>query len=455
MKYIPHEYQAFCEDYILARPAAGLLLDMGLGKTVITLTAVNRLLYDFFAVTKVLVIAPLRVAQDTWSREAEKWDHLRHLRISKVLGSQKERIQALTRAADIYIINRENVPWLVSHYGLNWPFDCVVIDELSSFKNAAARRFKALRKVRPLIKRIIGLTGTPAPNGLIDLWPQIYLLDRGERLGKTLTNYRDAYFRPGRRNGDMVFDWVLKPGAEEKIYQRIGDICVSMKAADYITLPERVNVTVPVSLNPDARELYAKMEREEILSLAGEVIDAGSAGVLTGKLLQLANGAVYDENHAVHEVHQAKLDALEDLIEAANGKPVLVFYAYQHDRDRIMRRFPQAVPLESNDTIRAWNAGELPLLLAHPAGAGHGLNLQDGGSTVIWFGLTWSLELYQQANARLHRQGQRNAVTVFHLVAEGTVDEEVMRVLEGKAKRQETMLAAVKARLQKYEGGAK
>ena len=398
------------------------------------------------------MIAPLRVAQDTWGRECQKWGHLRHLSISKVLGSQKARLEALSWPADIYIINRENVPWLVKHYGLNWPFDCVVIDELSSFKSASAQRFKALRKVRPLIKRIIGLTGTPTPNGLIDLWPQLFLLDQGERLGNSLIRYRDRYFRPGRRNGYVVYDWKLKDGAEDEIYSRIGDICVSMKSADYIRMPERLDVTIPVRIPPEAKALYTEMEKEEILALAGEVIDAGSAAAVTGKLLQLANGAVYDEHHEAHEVHAAKLDALEDLVEAANGKPVLVFYAFQHDRDRILVRFPAAALMENSETVRAWNAGELPLLLAHPASAGHGLNLQEGGSTVIWFGLTWSLELYQQANARLHRQGQRETVTVFHLVAEGAVDEEVMHVLAGKADRQEAMLEAVKVRLSKYVG---
>lgn len=451
MKFIPHDYQAFCIDYLLEHPAAGLLLDMGLGKTVITLTALDRLLYDSFAVSRVLVIAPLRVAMNTWSTETRKWDHLRHLRISKVLGSREQRLAALSADADIYIINRENVTWLVDHYGLDWPFDAVVVDELSSFKSARARRFKSLRKVRPLVRIFWGLTGTPAPNGLIDLWPQVYLLDMGERLGKTLGGYRDTYFKPGRRNGYVVYDWIPRPGAEEQIYQLIGDICVSMKAADHLTLPERVDVTVPVLLDEDTLELYAEMEAEAVLPLANEaIIDAGSAAAVSGKLMQMANGAVYDEDRQVHEIHKAKLDALEDLVEAANGQSVLVFYAYQHDLDRIRARFPQAVKLEGPEAIDAWNRGEISMLLAHPASAGHGLNLQDGGRIVIWFGLTWSLELYQQACARLYRQGQREAVTVFHLVAQDTVDEDAMRVLEGKASRQDAMLEAVKARLKKY-----
>lgn len=454
MQFRPHDYQAYCIDYLLAHPAAGLLLDMGLGKTVITLTALERLLYDSFTVSRVLVIAPLRVAQTTWSSEAQKWDHLQHLRISRVLGSRAQRLAALEVPADIYVINRENVAWLVQHYGTDWPFDAVVVDELSSFKSASARRFKALRKVRPLVRIFWGLTGTPVPNGLIDLWPQIYLLDRGERLGKTLGGYRDTYFRPGRRNGYVVYDWVPRAGAEERIYKQIGDICVSMKAADHLKMPERVDVTVPVVLDDMSMELYTQLEEEAVLPLAdAAVIDAGTAATVTGKLMQMANGAVYDDARQVHPIHEAKLDALEDLLEAANGQSVLVFYAYQHDLDRIKARFPQAVKLEGPDTLAAWDRGEIPMLLAHPAAAGHGLNLQAGGHIVIWFGLTWSLELYQQACARLYRQGQRETVTVFHLVAQGTVDEDAMAVLAGKADRQEAMLAAVKARLNKYRGG--
>ena len=406
MKYTPHEYQQFCEDFLLDKPAAGLLLDMGLGKTVITLTTVARWLYDRFEINKVLVVAPLRVAEDTWTD------------------------------ADIYCINRENIPWLVKYYGACWPFDGVVLDELSSFKNPSSKRFKAMRKVRPLIKHIVGLTGTPSPNGLIDLWAQIYLLDRGERLGRTLTEYRNRYFNPGRRNGYVVYDWVPKPGAEDEIYRKISDICVSMKACDYIKLPERVDVVHTVKLDDAARAAYAEMEKEAVLELGPDAV------------------VVYDEDGKVHPVHHAKLDALEDVVEAINGRPVLVFYSFQHDLERIMRRFPQAKKLEGTAEIDAWNRGEIPILLAHPAGAGHGLNLQAGGNHIVWFGLTWSLELYQQANARIYRQGVKGErVTITHLAAEDTIDEDVMKALAGKATRQDALLEAVKARIKKYQEG--
>ena len=455
MKYTPHEYQQFCEDFLLDKPAAGLLLDMGLGKTVITLTTVARWMYDRFEINKVLVAAPLRVAEDTWTKESEKWDHLRGLRVVRVLGTEAQRIRALQTDADIYCINRENIPWLVKYYGARWPFDGVVLDELSSFKNPSAKRFKAMRKVRPLIKHIVGLTGTPSPNGLIDLWAQIYLLDQGERLGRTLTEYRNRYFTPGRRNGYVVYDWVPKPGAEDEIYRKISDICVSMKACDYIKLPERVDVVHTVKLDDVARAAYAEMEKEAVLELGPDtVVDAGTAAVVSNKLLQIANGAVYDEDSKVHPIHHAKLDALEDVIEAINGRPVLVFYSFQHDLERIMRRFPQAKKLEGSAEIDAWNRGDIPILLAHPAGAGHGLNLQAGGNHIVWFGLTWSLELYQQANARIYRQGVKGErVTITHLVAEGTIDEDVMRALAGKATRQDALLEAVKARIKKYQEG--
>ena len=455
MKYTPHEYQQFCEDFLIDKPAAGLLLDMGLGKTVITLTTVARWMYDRFEINKVLVVAPLRVAEDTWTKESAKWDHLQGLRVVRVLGTEAQRIRALQTDADIYCINRENIPWLVKYYGARWPFEGVVLDELSSFKNASSKRFKAMRKVRPLIKRIVGLTGTPSPNGLIDLWAQIYLLDQGERLGRTLTEYRNRYFNPGRRNGYVVYDWVPKPGAEDEIYSKISDICVSMKACDYIKLPERVDVVHTVKLDDAARAAYAEMEKEAVLELDPDaVVDAGTAAVVSNKLLQIANGAVYDEDGRVHPIHHAKLDALEDVIEAINGRPVLVFYSFRHDLERIMRRFPQAKKLEGAAEIDAWNRGEVPILLAHPAGAGHGLNLQAGGNHIVWFGLPWSLELYQQANARIHRQGVKGErVTITHLVAEGTIDEDVMRVLARRATRQDALLEAVKARIKKYQEG--
>ncbi len=450
MKYIPHEYQSYCIDYLLTHPAAGLFLKPGMGKTSIALTAADRLLYDYFAVSKVLVIAPLRVAEDTWSRESAKWNHLRHLRISRVLGSEKERRAALTVDADVYCINRENVDWLVKLYGLSWPFDLVIVDELSNFRNPSARRFKALRKVRPLIKYIWGLTGTPRPRSLLDLWAQIYLLDRGARLGKTMTEYKNRYFTPGRRNGYVIYEWIPRPGAEEEIYSRISDLCISMDAKDHLTLPELVEVSRPVILSPEIREKYNQMERDAVLPLAGESIDAGSAAAVNGKLLQIAGGAVYDDDHVAHEIHAAKLDVLEDILEEANGEPVLVAYRYQHERDRIMARFPHAVQLKDSETIAAWNRGEIPLLLAHPAGAGHGLNLQDGGHIIVWFGPTYDLELNEQFNDRLYRQGQRETTSIIYLIAEGTVDEDAMRSLTTKEAGQAAMMKAIKARLEKY-----
>src|SRR5690606_12121893 len=444
MKFNPYPYQERAIQHILDHPAAGLFLDMGLGKTVITLTAVAELLHDRFEVEKVLVVAPLRVADSVWTAEAEKWDHLRYLKISKVLGSKKKRLAALEEKADIYVINRENVPWLVDHYKRKWPFDMVVIDELSSFKSSNAKRFRALRKVRPLIRRIVGLTGTPAPNGLIDLWPQIYLLDQGERLGKTITSYRDRFFRPGKRNGHIVYEWIVRD--PDEIYKRIDDIVISMKAADWLSMPEKIERVVKVKLPEEARQKYKQLERDLILRFTegGDIVAANGA-VLISKLLQLAQGAAYDENDDVKFIHDAKLDALEDIIEASAGKPVLAFYIYQHDRDRILQRFSQARALKGIDEIRDWNAGEIPLLLAHPASAGHGLNLQAGGNIIVWFGLPHSLELYEQANGRLYRQGQKEKVIIHHLVAEKTFDEAVMKALQRKAMTQNDLMEAVKA----------
>jgi SNF2 family DNA or RNA helicase len=454
MKYNPWPYQEAAKQWILDKPECALFLDMGLGKTVVTLTAIDELMYDRFEITRVLVIAPLRVAEDTWLTEARKWDHLQHLRISRVLGSRNARIKALNAPADIYVINRENVPWLCDYFGKDWPFDMIVIDELSSFKSATARRFRALRKSRVLADRVVGLTGTPAPNGLIDLWPQVYLLDRGERLGSTITAYRARYFVPGKRSGHIVYEWKLQKEADAQIHAAISDICVSMTAADYLTLPERIDRTVNVHLNELDMVRYLEMERDMLLELADTVITAGSAAAVTTKLLQLASGAVYDQVRQVHELHQAKLDSLEDVIEASNGQPVLVFYAFRHDVDRIKSRFPDARELTSVDDIAAWNRGEAPILLAHPASAGHGLNLQAGGSVICWFGLPWSLELYQQANGRLYRQGQQRPVIIHHLVAEGTIDEDVMKVLQGKAERQDALIEAVKARLDRIQNAA-
>lgn len=423
----------------------------GMGKTSIALTAADWLLYDSFEVSKVLVIAPLRVAEDTWSRESEKWDHLRHLRISKVLGNAQQRRAALAQSADVYCINRENVAWLVKYYGLNWPFDLVIVDELSSFRNSSSQRFKALRKVRPLVKRLWGLTGTPRPRSLLDLWAQVYLLDQGERLGKTYTEYRNHYFTPGRQNGYVVYEWKPRPGAEDQVYSLISDICVSLETKGNVEMPELVETVRPVVLSQEARALYESMERDALLELAGGVIDAGSAAAVNGKLLQIAGGAVYGEDHIAHELHTDKLDVLEDVLEEAAGEPVLVAYRYQHERDRIMARFPQAVQLKNSDAIAAWNRGEIPLLVAHPAGVGHGLNLQDGGHIVVWYGPMYDLELDEQFNDRLHRQGQRSATTsVIYLVAEGTVEQDAMAALREKADGQNAMMAAIRARLKKY-----
>lgn len=450
----PHKYQEYAIQKILDTPATGLFLEMGLGKTVIALTALEQLKNDYFEADKILVVAPLRVADDTWSRESQKWDHLQHLTISKILGDRRQREKALKAEADIYVINRENIPWLVNMTGKEWPFDTVVIDELSSFKASKSQRFRALRRVRPLIKRMVGLTGTPAPNGLHDLWSQIYLLDQGERLGKTLTGYRDQYFTPGKRNGHVVYDWKEKKEAHDNVYSKIADICVSMKSEDWLDMPERIDRTIPVRMNAETSTLYKKLEKELLLPFRGGDVVANTAAVLSNKLLQMANGAVYDEVGGIREIHEAKLDALEDIVEASNGKPLLVFYTYKHDLERIQDRFIGARKLETAEDITEWNLGRIPILLAHPASAGHGLNLQEGGNQIVWYGLTWSLELYQQGNARLHRQGQIERVIVHHLVAEGTIDEDVMNRLEGKANDQNALLEAVKARIERIaEGG--
>lgn len=454
MKFKPWNYQEYAIEHIIDNNAAGLFLDMGMGKTVSTLTAVDELLF-LGDVNKILVIAPLRVAEDTWTTEAEKWDHLNHLRISKVLGTPKQRIQAINRTADVYVTNRENVGWLVNIYFGNWPFDMCVIDELSSFKSSKAKRFRALRKVRPYFKRIVGLTGTPAPNSLIDLWPQLYLLDGGKRLGKTISSYREQYFKPGNRNQFVVYNWNLKEGAEDAIHEKIGDICISMMAKDYLDIPERIDNEIIIKLPEGANDKYKQLERDLVLELGENDITASNAAVLTNKLLQMSNGAIYSEDKSVVEIHDEKLKALLDIIEAANGKPVLIFYSFKHDYDRIVKflgsKKLKAVGLGGQEDIKKWNEGKISILLIHPASAGHGLNLQYGGNIIVWFGLTWSLELYQQANARLHRQGQKQSVVVNHLIAKGTVDEDVMKALGNKEINQNTLLEAVKARLYKYK----
>lgn len=445
MKYEPHAYQEYATQRIIDTPKVGLFLDMGLGKTVSTLTAVDELINDRFAVRKCLVIAPLRVAKMTWTDEAAKWDHL-HLRISRVLGSETERKRALSTDADVYTINRENVPWLVKLYGRRWPFDMVVVDESSSFKNHRAKRFRALRQVLGLIDRLVLLTGTPSPRSLMDLWAQMYLLDQGARLGKTIGAYRDAYFKPGKRNGYVVYDWIPRDGADEAIYRHIGDVCVSMTADDWLTLPERVTNRVEVELPPAARRAYDHLLRDFVAEIDGNEVTAANAAVLTGKLLQVANGAVYDEDGAVREVHRAKLDALAEIREE-RSEPVIVFYWYQHDAERLQKAFPDARFLETEADLAAWNRGEIPMLLLHPASAGHGLNLQEGGHVIVWYGLTWSLELYQQANARLYRQGQTKPVIVHHLVAKNTMDGRVLNALAGKSTGQDALIAAVKAEI--------
>lgn len=454
MKYIPHDYQKTAYEFILTHQKAGLMLDMGLGKTVTTLTAINELMFNRFEISRVLVIAPKRVAEDTWSRESEKWDHTKHFQVSKILGSAAEREKAINADADIYIINRENVKWLVDCFRAKrmWPYDMIVIDELSGFKSCSSRRFRALKVVMPLVKRVVGLTGTPTPNGLMDLWSQIYLLDRGERLGKTVTGYRDRYFNPGMRNGYAVYTWTPKPEAETAIRNKISDICISMSAEDYLTLPERLDNIVEVKMSEKELKIYKDFEREQLMKLDEDsTVLALTAAAVSNKLLQMANGSVYDTDKKPVHIHDRKLEALEDIIEFSQG-PVLVFYNFRHDYDRLMERFEKLKPgeLKTSADISNWNAGKIKLLLAHPASVGHGLNIQAGGSIIVWFGLTWSLELYQQANARLYRQGQTRNVIIHHLVTSGTIDEDVMKALKRKNAGQAALLESIKARKEEY-----
>ena len=453
MKYSPYEYQSYATNFILTHPAAAVFLDMGLGKSVISLTAIFELCLDSFLVRKVLVIAPLRVARDTWPEEIQKWDHLHGLTYSVALGSESERKAALSRRASVFIINRENVQWLIEESGLPFDYDMVVIDELSSFKSYQAKRFRSLLKVRPTVTRIVGLTGTPSGNGLMDLWAEFRILDMGIRLGRFITRFRTTYFTPDKRNGQVVFSYKPLPGAEEDIYRKISDITISMRAADHLKMPECVINEVKVKLSDEEREVYDRFKRELVVTLKGEELDAGNAAVLAGKLSQIANGAVYGENKRVLPIHERKLDALEDLIEAANGKPMLVAYWFKHDLARIQERMHKLhIPfttLDNAESIVRWNRTELPVALIHPASAGHGLNLQAGGSTLIWFGLTWSLELYQQTNARLWRQGQKaDSVVISHIIASGTIDERIMAALRKKDKTQTALIDAVKADLE-------
>lgn len=447
MKYKPHEYQSYATEFILSHPISAVFLEMGLGKSVITLSAIFDLCLDSFLVCKVLVIAPLRVARDTWPAEINKWDHLKGLSYSVAVGTEKERIDALKKQSTLYIINRENVDWLVHKSGIPFHFDMVVIDELSSFKSYGAKRFKSLLKVRPSVKRIVGLTGTPSSNGLMDLWAEFRILDLGQRLGRYISHYRNTYFKPDKRNAQIIFSYKPLQGAEEEIYKQISDITISMKSTDYLTMPEYVSNEVFVTLSDKEWKVYSDFKEDMVANLGDEDIDAVNAAVLSGKLLQMANGAVYDSENKAHVIHDKKLDALEDLIEGANGKPVLVAYWYKHDLERIRDRFPVR-QIQSSKDIEDWNDGKIPIAVIHPASAGHGLNLQSGGSTLIWFGLTWSLELYQQTNARLYRQGQKDTVIVHHIITKNTIDEDVLLALTKKEKTQDALIDAVKANLE-------
>lgn len=446
MKYFPHDYQRYATDFIINNPISAVLLEMGLGKSVISLSAINELMLDYFDVSRTLVIAPLRVANSTWPGEIKKWDHLKHLNYSVVIGSEKERLDALKKPAHIYLINRENVDWLITKSGISWKFDMVVIDELSSFKSYQAKRFKSLLKVRPKIKRIVGLTGTPSSNGLMDLWAEFRLLDMGERLGRYITYYRQNFFVPDKRNQQMIFSYKPRDGAEKKIYSLISDITISMKSKDFLKMPECLMNEVIVTLSDKEQKLYDSLKQDMVLSLEENEIDAINAAALSNKLLQMSNGAVYNDDKESLHIHDRKLDALEDLIEGTNGKPVLVAYWFKHDLEKIKDRF-DVREIKSAKDISDWNKGKIPVALIHPASAGHGLNLQAGGSTLIWFGLTWSLELYQQTNARLYRQGQDSTVVIHHILTKGTIDEDVMKALKSKKKIQDALIDSVKARL--------
>lgn len=446
MKYSAHNYQRYATNFILSHKISAVLLEMGLGKSVISLTAINDLMLDYFDVSRTLVIAPLRVASSTWPDEIKKWNHLKHLSYSVVIGSEKERVKALKKPAHIYIINRENVDWLITKSGIPWFFDMVVIDELSSFKSFQAKRFKSLLKVRPKIKRIVGLTGTPSSNGLMDLWAEFRLLDMGERLGRYITHYRQNFFIPDKRNQQIIFSYKLKDGAEKMIYSLMSDITISMKSKDFLKIPECILNEVEVCLSEKERKLYDRLKADMVLKLEAEEIDAVNAAALSNKLLQMSNGAVYNDDKESIYIHDRKLDALEDLIEGANGKPVLVAYWFKQDLERIKKRFDVREIKKAKDIVD-WNEGKIAVAVIHPASAGHGLNLQAGGSILIWFSLTWSLELYEQTNARLYRQGQKETVVIHHILTKDTIDEDVMKALENKNKSQAALIDAVKVRL--------
>lgn len=445
MNFTPYPHQAAGINWITNHPAAGLLWGMGTGKTVTTLTAIDRLLYDYMEDGPVLVIAPLRVAQNTWAKECQKWRHLRHLRISCVTGTAQQRRDAMNKPADLYVVNRENVVWLVEETGTRWPFPIVVIDELSSFKSAQAKRWKALRRVRGRIRRIIGLTGTPRPNSLEDLWPEVYLLDQGERLGRTLGQFRARYLVPEKMNGHIVYSYRPREGAEAEVYDRLGDMCMSIRKEDVLSLPGQIYEDVELEAPAELLKQYKQFEKDRVLESLdadGEIV-AGTAAALTNKLLQFANGAIYDMDGRAHELHTIKLDALEELLEAAGGDPVLVLYAYKHDRDRIRQRI-KCRELDTPDDMDAWNRGEIPVALAHPASCSHGLNLQDGGHITCWFGLTWNWEYYAQANERLNRPGQKHVCRVYHLILKGTHDERVLQALKRKESGNDTAMEALR-----------
>lgn len=449
MKYNPHDYQRYAAEFIITHPISALFLDMGLGKTSITLTAINNLLFDSFEIHKVLVVAPLRVARDTWSSEIEKWEHLKNLRYSVVIGTAQERISVLSTPADIYIINRENIQWLVEESGLPFDFDMAVIDELSSFKNHQSKRFRAFMKSRPKLKRIVGLTGTPAGNGLMDLFAEFKLLDMGERLGRFIGQYRNTYFQPDKRNGMVIYSYKPLPNAEQQIYDKISDITISMKAADHLKMPELISSEYTVRLSENEKEKYDRLKKDLIFSTEDNEVTAANAASLSNKLSQMANGAVYSDEESVIQIHDRKLDALEDIIESMNSKPLLVAYWFKHDLEQIRKRF-EIREIKSSEDISDWNSGKIPVALIHPASAGHGLNLQNGGSTLVWFGLTWSIELYQQTNARLWRQGQTaDTVVIQHIIAKGTIDEQMMKALKTKDTTQAALSTAVKAEVHK------
>jgi len=446
MRYVAHNYQNYAKNFILAHKVSALFLDCGLGKTITTLTAINELMYDSFEISKVLIIAPLRVAQSTWKEEIEKWDHLNLLRYSIAVGDEKERLKALKQNSDIYIINRENVDWLVTKSGIDFNFNMLIIDELSSFKSHTSKRFKSLLKIRPYFERVVGLTGTPSSNGLMDLWAEFRVLDLGERLGRYITHYRNEYFLPDKRNGAVIFSYKPQKNAEERIYRRLADMTISMKSTEYLKMPELILNELEINLDEEDQIKYKKFKKEMVMTIQEKEIDAINAASLSNKLIQLANGSIYDEDKKFYEVHNKKLDKLEEIIESANGKPVLVAYWFKADKERIEKRF-KVREIKTADDIKQWNKGMIDLALIHPASAGHGLNLQSGGSTLVWFSLTWSLELYQQTNARLYRQGQKDTVVIHHLITKNTIDEDIMKSLKRKDKTQEALMRAVKARI--------